>query len=134
VDSTDGCTGDIYEPLPMKMLAGAGAALPFAPAWKGDGVALGSERSCTLTGRWRRRDSVKKRACVLSDAAAPDTQTVAHLITPRLGLLSGLGCDARCANASEREVDELVLAFRHEHANAKCTAILDSLDDAWRLF
>ena len=52
---------EVGEPLPMKMLAGAGA-LPFAFCWNGLGVAPGSDRRTTLTARCSRRDSVKNLA------------------------------------------------------------------------
>jgi hypothetical protein len=35
--------------MPMNMLAGAGELLPFV--WNGVAVAMGTERSCTLTAR-----------------------------------------------------------------------------------
>lgn len=50
-----------FVPVPMKREAVAGA-LPLPLGWNGVAVDVGKDSSCTRTGRWRRRDSVKNLA------------------------------------------------------------------------
>lgn len=56
--------------------------------------------------------------------------TIAHVFCKRFGGLSILSRDARTADASELEVDELMVILRQKKTDSESRAVADLLNDA----
>lgn len=54
-----------------------------------------------------------------------------HLLSPWLRRFAWLTRDAGASDASESDVDELVITIRHEETDAQSRAIFDLLDETW---
>ena len=105
-----------------------------ADVWNGVAVEFGSERSSTLTGRCKRRDSVKNLAC--SDYScqriACGLRETACLLAIGFRRFLRLACDAVGADPSEGYVHNLMISFGHEQADPERGAILDLLHNTYR--